>query len=517
MNDVHVLARGCLAALLSTVVVAKGEHSQMTEYVAVGSQMMRPLDFKGFDAAHAAGEALDAVPVQVLEEAVDPEPFEDFWSPAFVAFNLRDEPAFVRILAAHVAQCHVLRATAKFIGGLAVLPEDEYDTLDVLLPCVKACATAPNASADRTWLRDVMTRFDGDKALLWVPATELFELEGTACDFSADLGWHPVVVSVDGSFGVLPQDGNAVVALAREVGDVVIVDAAPAPPTAYVATPADAVLVHAFVWGDAADFSVKLAAMPSHAHLASVYFSAASIASPSQQLRSTLAAKLIMLSDCETAELSKRYLMGASSSKRQMQIENSSVPRVTANACNRASYPSRIEHLHHELARAGAEAWAGVDEAWAEQWTVFFEQLDSHFVSARGNYVPDDEDETVPDDENGFVVAEAARALHAVVAVRRNRTTTDGEEPEASKFEMATKGFGAIAAKQSNEVKLRFYALFKQASSGDVKSKRPWAMDFTGRAKWDAWSSLKGTSQEDATQKYIAEFEDLLLSAAACK
>ncbi len=63
--------------------------------------------------------------------------------------------------------------------------------------------------------------------------------------------------------------------------------------------------------------------------------------------------------------------------------------------------------------------------------------------------------------------------------------------------------------KPSNEMKLEFYALFKQATAGDVSGKRPGMMDFVGRAKYDAWEKLKGTSAEDAMQKYIDRLEQL--------
>jgi len=63
--------------------------------------------------------------------------------------------------------------------------------------------------------------------------------------------------------------------------------------------------------------------------------------------------------------------------------------------------------------------------------------------------------------------------------------------------------------KPSNEMKLEFYALFKQATTGDVSGKRPGMMDFVGRAKYDAWEKLKGTSADDAMQKYIDRLEQL--------
>lgn len=60
-----------------------------------------------------------------------------------------------------------------------------------------------------------------------------------------------------------------------------------------------------------------------------------------------------------------------------------------------------------------------------------------------------------------------------------------------------------------NEDMLLLYALFKQASEGDVKGARPGMLDFKGRAKYDAWSTRKGTSSEDAKRAYVAAVEQL--------
>lgn len=59
----------------------------------------------------------------------------------------------------------------------------------------------------------------------------------------------------------------------------------------------------------------------------------------------------------------------------------------------------------------------------------------------------------------------------------------------------------------SNEMKLEFYGLYKQATAGDVSGKRPGMMDFVNRAKYDAWEKLKGTSSDDAMQQYIDKLE----------
>lgn len=50
---------------------------------------------------------------------------------------------------------------------------------------------------------------------------------------------------------------------------------------------------------------------------------------------------------------------------------------------------------------------------------------------------------------------------------------------------------------------LELYALYKQASVGDVQGERPGMLDFKGRAKFDAWSSRKGLSADSAMKSYV--------------
>jgi len=61
-----------------------------------------------------------------------------------------------------------------------------------------------------------------------------------------------------------------------------------------------------------------------------------------------------------------------------------------------------------------------------------------------------------------------------------------------------------------NEIKLKMYALFKQATSGKVATKRPGMMDFVARAKWDAWNGLGDMTQEEAQQAYVKIVDDLV-------
>jgi len=56
---------------------------------------------------------------------------------------------------------------------------------------------------------------------------------------------------------------------------------------------------------------------------------------------------------------------------------------------------------------------------------------------------------------------------------------------------------------------LELYALYKQATSGNVSGERPGMMDFKGRAKFDAWAARKGVSTDQAMTAYVALVEKL--------
>ncbi|KAI9618837.1 hypothetical protein H4Q26_012091 [Puccinia striiformis f. sp. tritici PST-130] len=75
------------------------------------------------------------------------------------------------------------------------------------------------------------------------------------------------------------------------------------------------------------------------------------------------------------------------------------------------------------------------------------------------------------------------------------------------KFEKATEIVKTLPSdgedKPSQDEQLEFYALFKQATVGDVNSARPGMMDFTGKYKWDAWEKKKGMASEEAKTKYV--------------
>ncbi len=66
-----------------------------------------------------------------------------------------------------------------------------------------------------------------------------------------------------------------------------------------------------------------------------------------------------------------------------------------------------------------------------------------------------------------------------------------------------------LSERPDNMTLLKIYALYKQASSGDVGGERPGFTDMIGRAKFDAWDQLKGTSADDAMQQYIDLIDSL--------
>ena len=61
-----------------------------------------------------------------------------------------------------------------------------------------------------------------------------------------------------------------------------------------------------------------------------------------------------------------------------------------------------------------------------------------------------------------------------------------------------------------NSVKLQLYALYKQATEGDVTGKRPGFTNPVGRAKYDAWAEQEGLSAEEARSNYVTLVHSLV-------
>ena len=76
-------------------------------------------------------------------------------------------------------------------------------------------------------------------------------------------------------------------------------------------------------------------------------------------------------------------------------------------------------------------------------------------------------------------------------------------------FEQAVADSKQLPEKPDNMTMLKLYALYKQATAGDVEGKRPGFTDIVGRAKYDAWAETKGKSSDEAMQDYIDLVESL--------
>ena len=71
-------------------------------------------------------------------------------------------------------------------------------------------------------------------------------------------------------------------------------------------------------------------------------------------------------------------------------------------------------------------------------------------------------------------------------------------------FEQAAADSKGLAEKPSNDTLLQLYSLYKQGSIGDINTDPPSnPFDFVAKAKYEAWSALKGKSTGDAMKEYI--------------
>ncbi|MBC86753.1 MAG: acyl-CoA-binding protein [Bdellovibrionaceae bacterium] len=80
---------------------------------------------------------------------------------------------------------------------------------------------------------------------------------------------------------------------------------------------------------------------------------------------------------------------------------------------------------------------------------------------------------------------------------------------DSNAFQQASEDVKNLKQRPGNDDLLSLYALFKQATDGDVAGKRPGMLDIKGRAKYDAWAKLKGKNPSDSQAEYIQLVESL--------
>ena len=71
-------------------------------------------------------------------------------------------------------------------------------------------------------------------------------------------------------------------------------------------------------------------------------------------------------------------------------------------------------------------------------------------------------------------------------------------------FDQAVTRSKTLSEKPGNDILLQLYALYKQATEGDVNIEAPANMfDFVAKAKFNAWEGMKGKAKESAMQEYV--------------
>jgi diazepam-binding inhibitor (GABA receptor modulator, acyl-CoA-binding protein) len=78
-----------------------------------------------------------------------------------------------------------------------------------------------------------------------------------------------------------------------------------------------------------------------------------------------------------------------------------------------------------------------------------------------------------------------------------------------ARFTTAAQEVQKLKSRPSNDNLLQLYALYKQATEGDVKGDRPGFLDLKGRAKYDAWATRRALAADKAMQAYVDLVEKL--------
>lgn len=77
------------------------------------------------------------------------------------------------------------------------------------------------------------------------------------------------------------------------------------------------------------------------------------------------------------------------------------------------------------------------------------------------------------------------------------------------RFNLAVANVDKLPEEPSNDVKLKLYAFYKQATVGKCSTSKPGVFDLVGRAKWDAWNALGDMPKEKAQDEYSSLVDKL--------
>ena len=76
-------------------------------------------------------------------------------------------------------------------------------------------------------------------------------------------------------------------------------------------------------------------------------------------------------------------------------------------------------------------------------------------------------------------------------------------------FNKAVEDVQKLPSKPSNDDLLILYSLFKQATIGPARDKRPSALNIIARKKFDQWKALGSMEKNLAMKEYVAKVKEL--------
>ncbi|XP_004397000.1 PREDICTED: acyl-CoA-binding protein-like [Odobenus rosmarus divergens] len=76
-------------------------------------------------------------------------------------------------------------------------------------------------------------------------------------------------------------------------------------------------------------------------------------------------------------------------------------------------------------------------------------------------------------------------------------------------FDKTAEDAKRLMTEPADDEMLFTYSPYEQGTVGSTNTEQPRLLDFKGKAKWDAWNQLKGTSREDAMKASNNKVEDL--------
>merc|ERR1712168_1333771 len=80
----------------------------------------------------------------------------------------------------------------------------------------------------------------------------------------------------------------------------------------------------------------------------------------------------------------------------------------------------------------------------------------------------------------------------------------------SEEFNKAAADVEDLKEKPNNDELGKLYGLYKQVTCGDNDTACPGMLDFTGKAKWNAWNANKGKSKEECETAYIELVNELI-------